>query len=56
LTMEALKDPQLARRLLVELKPETARQSLSGAATQKLTAQLLGSIRGTISTPTEQVQ
>ena len=56
LTMEALKDPQLARRLLVELRPETARQSLSGAATQKLTAQLLGSIRGTISTPTEQVQ
>jgi hypothetical protein len=56
LTMEALKDPQLARRLLVELKPETARQSLSGAATQKLTAQLLGSIRGIISTPTEQVQ
>lgn len=56
LTMEALKDPQLARRLLVELKPETARQSLSGAATQKLTAQLLGSIRGTLSTPTEQVQ
>lgn len=56
LTMQALKDPQLARRLLVELKPETAKQSLSGAATQKLTAQLLGSMRGTISTQTEQVQ
>jgi len=53
LTVEALKDPQLARRLLVELKPETAKQSYSNAAAQKFIAQVLGSMRGTLSTPTQ---
>jgi len=54
LTMESLKDPQLARRLLVELKPEAAKQSYSGAMAQKLTAQLLGSMRGITATQNQQ--
>jgi hypothetical protein len=53
LTIESLKDPQLARRLLVELKPETAKQSYSGAMAQRLTAQLLGTIRGVSATQNE---
>ncbi len=43
LTLEALKDPQLARRLLVEFKPELANTPYSGAMVQKLAIQAIGS-------------
>lgn len=42
LTMEALKDPALARRLLVEFKPQLANTPYSGAMTQKLAMQAIG--------------
>lgn len=54
LTIESLKDPQLARRLLIELKPEAAKQNYSGAMAQRLTAQLLGSMRGITATQNQQ--
>lgn len=56
LTIEALKDPQLARRLLIELKPELAVRPYSGAARQALVAQILGSMRGVVATQNQQVE
>ncbi len=54
LTVEALKDPQLARKLLIELKPEAANTPYSGAATQALVAQILGTMRGVTATNNQQ--
>ena len=42
LTMDALKDPALARRLLVEFRPDLAKTPYSGAMIQKLAAQAIG--------------
>lgn len=44
LLTEAFKDPKLARQLLIELRPELKNTPYSGAMTQKLLAQTIGSL------------